>query len=61
MFLCQEDFLDLTVTIGGNSSLQDGLHAAFCGVERMKGKNQYRCEQCDKLVDATKVGHFGAI
>ncbi|KAL5006933.1 hypothetical protein ScPMuIL_015739 [Solemya velum] len=50
----EEDFLDLTVTIAGNSSLQDGLHSVFCDVEKMEGKNQYRCENCDKLVDATK-------
>ncbi|XP_060066969.1 ubiquitin carboxyl-terminal hydrolase 40-like [Ylistrum balloti] len=50
----EEDFLDLTVTVAGNSDLENGLHNAFCEMESMDGQNQYRCESCNKLVDARK-------
>ncbi|XP_041365456.1 ubiquitin carboxyl-terminal hydrolase 40-like [Gigantopelta aegis] len=50
----EEDFLDLTVTVGGVDSLVDGFQQMFCDMEMMKGKNQYWCEVCRRLVDAKK-------
>lgn len=54
-FTFQEDFLDLTITVAGNSSLEDGLCASYLDMESLDGKNQYKCEQCNKLVNAKKV------
>lgn len=53
--LNQEDFLDLSVAVSGTSSLEFGLRNNYCDTETMSGKNQYRCENCNKLVDAKKV------
>ncbi|XP_033761704.1 ubiquitin carboxyl-terminal hydrolase 40-like [Pecten maximus] len=50
----EEDFLDLTVTVAGNTDLENGLYNAFCEMESMDGRNQYRCESCNKLVNAKK-------
>lgn len=50
----EEDFLDLTITVAGNSSLEDGLCASYLDMESLDGKNQYKCEQCNKLVNAKK-------
>ncbi|XP_069111177.1 ubiquitin carboxyl-terminal hydrolase 40-like [Argopecten irradians] len=50
----EEDFLDLTVTVAGNVDLETGLYNAYCEMESMDGRNQYRCDNCDKLVDAKK-------
>ncbi|OWF43139.1 ubiquitin carboxyl-terminal hydrolase 40-like [Mizuhopecten yessoensis] len=50
----EEDFLDLTVTVAGNSDLENGLYNSYCEMESMDGRNQYRCEACNKLVDAKK-------
>ena len=55
-FLLQEDFLDLTVTVAGNTGLENGLFNSYVEVEKMDGSNQYRCEGCNKLVNASKVG-----
>ena len=54
-FQFQEDFLDLTVSVGGTNSLADGFRRMFCDIEMMEGKNQYYCEVCRKLVNAKKV------
>ena len=45
------------MTVGGNSSLEDGFRQMFCDIEMLTGKNQYRCEICRKLVDAKKVNN----
>lgn len=50
----EEDFLDLSVAVSGTSSLEFGLRNNYCDTETMSGKNQYRCENCNKLVDAKK-------
>lgn len=50
----EEDFLDLSVAVSGTSSLESGLRNNYCDTETMSGKNQYRCENCHKLVDAKK-------
>ena len=54
----QEEFLDLSVTVSGTSSLEDGLQNVYKDVEILDGKNQYKCGGCNKLVDAAKVGGF---
>ncbi|XP_056008037.1 ubiquitin carboxyl-terminal hydrolase 40-like [Ostrea edulis] len=50
----EEDFLDLSVAVSGANSLEAGLRSYYCETETMEGKNQYRCENCNKLVDAKK-------
>ncbi|KAK3105338.1 hypothetical protein FSP39_022933 [Pinctada imbricata] len=50
----EEDFLDLCVTVAGSESLESGLADSYCQMEVMNGQNQYRCGQCNKLVDARK-------
>jgi hypothetical protein len=48
-FTFQEDFLDLTITVAGNSSLEDGLCASYLDMESLDGKNKYKCEQLQYL------------
>ncbi|KAJ8313576.1 hypothetical protein KUTeg_008137 [Tegillarca granosa] len=50
----EENFLDLTLSITGLDTLENGLKSCYIEKEIMDGKNQYRCERCNKLVDATK-------
>ncbi|XP_046717084.1 ubiquitin carboxyl-terminal hydrolase 40 isoform X2 [Silurus meridionalis] len=50
----QEDFLDLTVCVGGVNSLEEALWSMFVAEEVFEGNNLYRCSHCDKLVTATK-------
>ncbi|XP_022306322.2 ubiquitin carboxyl-terminal hydrolase 40-like [Crassostrea virginica] len=50
----EEDFLDLSIAVSGASSLESALRSYYCDTETMDGKNQYRCEKCNKLVDARK-------
>ncbi|KAI8492070.1 ubiquitin-like protein-specific protease [Branchiostoma belcheri] len=50
----EEDFQDLTVAVAGYPSLQHALTDQYVEMERLEGKNQYRCEQCNKLVNARK-------
>ncbi|XP_066301644.1 ubiquitin carboxyl-terminal hydrolase 40-like [Branchiostoma lanceolatum] len=50
----EEDFQDLTVAVAGYPSLQHVLTDQYVEMERLEGKNQYRCEQCNKLVNARK-------
>ncbi|XP_061179949.1 ubiquitin carboxyl-terminal hydrolase 40-like isoform X2 [Saccostrea echinata] len=50
----EEDFLDLSISVSGTESLEAGLRSYYCETETMEGKNQYRCENCNKLVDAKK-------
>ncbi|XP_071158638.1 ubiquitin carboxyl-terminal hydrolase 40-like [Mytilus edulis] len=50
----EEDYLDLTLTVAGNNSLEEALYGSFVDMESMDGKNQYKCESCNKLVNAKK-------
>lgn len=50
----QEDFLDLTVSVCGVSSLEEALWNMFVEEELFEGNNLYRCAQCNKLVTAAK-------
>ncbi|XP_013405600.1 ubiquitin carboxyl-terminal hydrolase 40 isoform X3 [Lingula anatina] len=50
----QEDYLDLPVTVVDTGSLEEGLCNCFVEMETMDGKNQYRCEGCNRLVNARK-------
>ncbi|VDI31974.1 ubiquitin carboxyl-terminal hydrolase 40, partial [Mytilus galloprovincialis] len=50
----EEDYLDLTLTVAGNNSLEEALFGSFVDMENMDGKNQYKCESCNKLVNAKK-------
>ncbi|KAL4222900.1 ubiquitin-like protein-specific protease [Mactra antiquata] len=50
----EEDFLDISVTVAGSSSVEQSLSCAYLDKEMLDGKNQYRCEGCNKLVDAEK-------
>ncbi|CAC5397449.1 USP40 [Mytilus coruscus] len=50
----EEDYLDLTLTVTGNNSLEEALYGSFVDMESMDGKNQYKCESCNKLVNAKK-------
>ncbi|XP_070564811.1 LOW QUALITY PROTEIN: ubiquitin carboxyl-terminal hydrolase 40-like [Ptychodera flava] len=50
----EEDFLDLTVAVAGYQGLNDALNSFYNEMELMSGNNQYKCEKCQKLVDATK-------
>lgn len=51
----QEDFLDLSLTVAGSSGAEQSLREAYQEVEMLDGRNQYKCSNCDKLVDAKKV------
>ena len=55
VLIFQEDFLDLSVAIAAGAGLQDVLHGNYVEMESLSGNNQYRCEACQKLVDAKKV------
>ena len=55
VLILQEDFLDLSVAIAAGAGLQDVLHGNYVEMESLSGNNQYRCEVCQKLVDAKKV------
>ncbi|XP_055959403.1 ubiquitin carboxyl-terminal hydrolase 40 [Patella vulgata] len=50
----EEDFLDLTLTVAGNIDLKTALCRYYQETELMDGKNQYKCETCNKLVNAKK-------
>ncbi|XP_071484115.1 ubiquitin carboxyl-terminal hydrolase 40-like [Diadema antillarum] len=50
----EEDFLDLTLAVGGYVGVQDTLRANYVEEETMEGSNQYRCDSCRKLVNARK-------
>ena len=52
----QEDFLDLTLAVAGYAGVTDTLESYYVTKERMEGDNRYRCERCNKLVNAKKVG-----
>ncbi|XP_006819610.1 ubiquitin carboxyl-terminal hydrolase 40-like [Saccoglossus kowalevskii] len=50
----QEDFLDLTLAVCGYKGLEDVLYSCYQEMELLSGSNQYRCEKCNKLVNAKK-------
>ncbi|XP_041478412.1 ubiquitin carboxyl-terminal hydrolase 40-like [Lytechinus variegatus] len=49
-----EDFVDLTLAVGGYVGVMDTLRSCYVDEERMEGSNQYRCDRCKKLVNARK-------
>ncbi|XP_071955899.1 ubiquitin carboxyl-terminal hydrolase 40-like [Antedon mediterranea] len=49
-----EDFFDLTAAVANYSGLEDFLTSCYLETERFEGRNKYRCEECNKLVNATK-------
>ncbi|PAA79669.1 hypothetical protein BOX15_Mlig014224g3, partial [Macrostomum lignano] len=52
-----EDFLDLCVTTVGYQRLEDSLNDLF-GSEWLQGDNKYRCDGCNRLVDAEKTSRL---
>ena len=52
-----EPYLDLTVAISGYSDLSESLTDCYLNHETLSGNNQYRCDGCNKLVDAEKVSY----
>ena len=51
----QEDFLDLSLAVAGHLGVKDALSDYYVEEEYLEGKNKYRCEICQKLVNAKKV------
>ncbi|XP_032627112.2 ubiquitin carboxyl-terminal hydrolase 40 isoform X2 [Chelonoidis abingdonii] len=51
----QEDFLDLTVTVKDVSGLEEALWNMYVEEEYFENDNLYRCETCNKLVEAAKT------
>ena len=51
----EEEFQDIPVALSGQSGLQDSLKDMFIETETLEGANQYRCSNCDQLVDAKRV------
>ena len=47
------DFYELDLSIKGSPSLAHSLAAAL-EAEELRGENQYRCEWCQAMVDATR-------
>lgn len=45
--------LDLSLDINHSNSLDRAL-SQFCRVEKLDGRNRYKCEKCGKLSDAKK-------
>ncbi|KAI0222462.1 Ubiquitin carboxyl-terminal hydrolase 40 [Lamellibrachia satsuma] len=54
----EEDFLDVCVALGGATDLEHGLADSFGAAELLCGPNQYRCERCQRLVNAKKGSKF---
>ncbi len=54
----QEDFFDLPLAVAGFSRMEDALSDAYLSMEMMEGNNQYRCDNCNKLVNASKVSYI---
>lgn len=48
-----EDFYELELNIKGFNSLEESLDDYF-SEEGLDGENQYFCESCQKMVDATR-------
>lgn len=55
VFISQEDFLDLQMVLMGCTSLSQSLEMFYVMLELMDGSNQYMCDACRKLVNATRV------
>ena len=56
-FYCvyQEDFLDISIPVSTQDTLQQALEELYIHTEVLEATNQYRCNACDQLVDATRV------
>lgn len=54
----EEDFLDVCVPLGGPIDLENGLAEGYGAAELLCGPNQYRCERCQRLVNARKGSKF---
>ncbi|XP_078377016.1 ubiquitin carboxyl-terminal hydrolase 40-like isoform X2 [Oculina patagonica] len=50
----EEDYLDLPLILSGCSSLEESLSMSYVAMEILEGANQYKCESCNKHVNATK-------
>ena len=48
-----DPLLDLSLDINHSSSLDRALNQ-FSRIEKLDGRNQYKCDQCGKLVNAQK-------
>lgn len=57
----EETYLDLTVAVRGYSDLGDSLTDSYLNTETLSGSNQYRCQACDKLVNAEKVSDMTVV
>lgn len=51
----EEPYLDLTIAVSGYNDITEALTDMYINTETLSGSNQYRCDHCDKLVDAEKV------
>lgn len=51
----EETYLDLTMAVCGYSDLGESLADSYLNIETLSGSNQYKCQGCEKLVDAEKV------
>lgn len=51
----EEEFQDIPVALSGQTGLQDALKDMYIETEVLEGVNQYRCSNCDQLVDAKRV------
>ncbi|XP_032823610.2 ubiquitin carboxyl-terminal hydrolase 40 isoform X1 [Petromyzon marinus] len=50
----EETFQDLTMAVHGNRGLEEALSSYYCESEEMEGDNRYCCDECARLVCATK-------
>lgn len=55
MLLYQEDFLDISIPVSTHDTLQQALEELYVHTELLESANQYHCDVCDQLVDATRV------
>ena len=46
------------MTVAGSVSLDQSLYDTYKDVEMLDGNNQYKCSNCNKLVDAKKVHSY---
>lgn len=50
----EEDYLDLPLILSGCSGLEESLYMSYVAMEILEDANQYKCESCNKHVDALK-------
>ena len=48
----QEDFLDISIPVSTQDTLQQALEELYIHTELLEAANQYQCSTCDQLVDA---------